>query len=138
MPLDTAMEHNGGVVLRQGIAEFRAALIDRDIAAFKSEIAELRAEQAKAASDAKVKLQTKIDAAKARLQAMQDRAKADIEAANKSSEAKLHSLKEQAAKSKGDVKAKIEARVTAVQTDYKQRSDKLKQAWELAKEALAV
>ena len=138
IPLDTAMEHAGGSVFRQGITEFRASLIDRDIAGLKSEIAELRAEQAKAVGDAKVKLQAKIDAAKAKLQVLQDRAKADLEATNKRREAKVQSLKERAAKAKGDTKARIDARVTAVQADYKRRSDKLKQAWELTKEALAV
>jgi uncharacterized membrane protein len=138
LPLDTAMEHAGGVVFRQGIAEFRSSLIDRDIAGLKSEIAELRAEQEKAVGDAKIKLQAKIDAAKAKLQATQERAKADIEATNKRREAKLQSLRESAAKAKGDAKAKIDARIAAVQVDYKHRSEKLKQAWELTKQALAV
>ena len=35
-------------------------------------------------------------------------------------------------------KAKIETRIGEVQADYKRRSEKLLQAWELTKQALAV
>ena len=45
--------------------------------------------------------------------------------------------KERVAKAKGDAKAKLDARITEIQSDYKRRSDKLHQAWELTKEALA-
>jgi hypothetical protein len=51
-------------------------------------------------------------------------------------DAKIKSLQEQAAKAKGDAKAKIEARIAEVRSEYERRSDKLKQAWELTKQAL--
>lgn len=52
-------------------------------------------------------------------------------------DAKIKTLKEHVAKAKGDAKAKLGARITEIQSDYKRRADKLHQAWELTKEALA-
>ncbi len=137
MPVDTRMEAAGGVVLRRGLGEVQDALIERDSDALEAEIAQLKAEYAQATGKAKVKLQTKIDATKAKLQATHDRAKAQIEATKQKMDAKIKSLQEQSAKAKGDAKVKIEARIAEVQSEYKRRSDKLKQAWELTKQALA-
>jgi uncharacterized membrane protein len=137
MPVDTRMEAAGGVVLRRGLGEVQDALIERDTDALEAEIAQLKAEYAQATGQAKAKLQAKIDAAKARLQATHDRAKAEIEAAKQRMDEKIKSLEEQSAKAKGDAKAKLDARIAEVRSEYKRRSDKLKQAWELTKQALA-
>jgi uncharacterized membrane protein len=137
MPVDTSMETAGGVVSRRVIGEVQDALIERDTVALKAEIAHLKAEYAQATGQAKVKLQAKIDAAKAKLKATHDRAKAALDAAKQKMDAKVKSLQEQSAKAKGDAKAKIEARISEVRSEYKRRADKLKQAWELTKQALA-
>jgi uncharacterized membrane protein len=137
MPVDTRMEAAGGVVFRRTLGEIQDALIERDSDALEAEIAQLKAEYAQATGKAKDKLKTKIVAAKAKLQATHDRAKAELEAAKQKMDAKIMSLQEQAAKAKGDAKAKIEARIAEVRFDYKLRNDKLKQAWELTKQALA-
>jgi|SRR5579863_2213661 len=137
MPVDTRMEAAGGVVFRRGLGEVQDALIERDTDALKAELANLKAESARATGEAKAKLQAKIDSAKAKLQATHDRAKAALEAAKQKMDAKIKSLQEQAAKAKGDAKAKLEARIAEAQSEYKRRTDKLKQAWELTKQALA-
>jgi len=137
MPVDTRMEAAGGVVLRRGIGEVQDALIERDSDALEAELAQLKAEYARATGNVKVKLQAKIDATKAKLQATHDRARAALEAAKQKMDAKIKTLQEQAAKAKGEEKAKIEARIAEVQSEYKRRTDKLKQAWELTKQALA-
>jgi len=137
MPVDTRMEAAGGVVIRRGLGEVQDALIERDTDALKTEIAQLKAEYAQATGNAKAKLQAKIDAAKAKLQATHDRAKTALDAAKQKMDAKIKSLQEQSAKAKGDAKAKIEARIAEVRSEYKRRTDKLKQAWELTKQALA-
>jgi len=137
MPVDTRMEAAAGVVFRRTVGEVRDALIERDSDALEAELAQLKAEYAQATGNAKVKLQAKMDATKAKLKATHDRAKAALEAARQKMDAKIKTLQEQAAKAKGDAKAKIEARISEVQSEYKRRSDKLKQAWELTKQALA-
>ena len=137
MPVDTRMEAAGGVVFRRVLGELQDALIERDSDALEAELAQLKAEYAQATGNAKVKLKEKIDATKAKLQATHDRAEAAIEATKQKMDAKIKSLQEQAAKAKGDAKAKIEARIVEVRSEYKRRSDKLKKARELTKQALA-
>ena len=138
MPVDARMEAAGGVVFRRARAEVLDSQIDRDAAALKAEVTDLEAEYARANKETKAKLRAKINAAKARLHATQDRAKAASEAAKREMDAKIESLKEQMAKARGDTKAKLEARMAEVRSEYKRRSDKLHQAGELIKEALAL
>jgi uncharacterized membrane protein/sporulation protein YlmC with PRC-barrel domain len=138
MPVDTRMEALGGVVFRRTSMEVVDEQIERDVAAFKVELAELEAERDQATGEARAKLQAKVDAAKARLQATQDAIQARIEASQKETEAKIKSLQEQAAKESGERKAKREARIAELKADQKRRSDLLKQSWELTKQALAV
>lgn len=137
MPVDTRMEAAGGVVFRRARGEVLDYQIERDASALKAEFADLKTEYARADKEAKAKLQAKINTAKAKLQATQDRAKAALEATKKEMDAKIKSLKEQVAKAQADTKAKLEARIAEVQSEYTRRSDKLRQAWELTKEALA-
>jgi uncharacterized membrane protein len=136
-PVDTSMEAAGGVVFRRARGEVVDSQIARDAAALKAEVADLKAEHARARQERKAKLQTKITAAKAKLQATQERAKAAAEATKQEMDAKIKSLKEQVAKAQGAVKAQLEARIAEVQSEYKRRANKLHQAWELTKEALA-
>jgi uncharacterized membrane protein len=137
IPVDTRMEAAGGVVFRRVLGEVREALIERDSNALEAELAQLKAEYTQATGNAKIKLQAKIDAAKAKLKASHDHAEAALEADRKKMDAKIKSLQKQAAKAKGEKKAEIEVRIAEVQSEYKRRSDKLKQASELTKQALA-
>ena len=138
MPVDTHMEAAGGVVFRRARAEVLDYQLERDAAALKAELAELKAERAQAGKEAKAKLQAKIATAKARLRATRDRAKAASEATKREMEGKARSLKEQLAKAQGGAKAKLRARIAEVQSEHKRRAAKLHQAWELTKEALAL
>lgn len=137
LPVDTRMEALGGVVFRRTSVEVVDEQIERDVAALNAELAELKAERDQATGEARAKLQAKVDAAKAKLKAQQDAIEARIEASQKETEAKIKSLEEQAAKESGERKAKREARIAELKADQKRRSDLLKQAWELTKEALS-
>jgi uncharacterized membrane protein len=136
-PVDSRMEALGGIVIRRIRGDFVDAQIERDVAALKADLAELEAERDQATGEARVKLQAKVDAAKGRLQATQDAIQARIEASQKDAEAKIKSLQERAAKESGERKVKREARIAELKADQKRRSDLLKQAWELTKEALS-
>jgi uncharacterized membrane protein len=138
LPVDARMEAVGGVVFRRIRGDIVDAQFERDVAALKAELAELKAEYDQAIGEAKAKLQARIDAAKAKLQATQDSIKAKIETSQQETEAKIKSLQEQAAKAEGERKAKIEARIAELKADQKRRSDLLHQAWELTKEAMKV
>jgi uncharacterized protein YciW len=137
MPVDSRMEAAGGVVFLRTRGEVVDAQINRDVAALKGELAGLNSEYQKASGAAKAKLQTKIDAAKAKLLSIQERAKAASDAAEKETDAKIKYLQDHVAKARGEAKSKLEARIAQARSDSKQRIDKLHQAWELTKQALA-
>jgi uncharacterized membrane protein len=137
-PLDTRMDMLGGVVFRRARGEFIDAQIEREIAADKAELAKLKAEYNQAVGDAKAKLQAKIDAAQNRLQARRDLINEKIEAIKREREAKIKSLQEQAAKAKGEMKAKLEKRIAEARANHEARVDKLSKAWQLIKEAAAI
>ncbi|MRR31002.1 hypothetical protein EG834_11910 [bacterium] len=131
------MEALGGIVFRRTSDDVLEAQIERDVAALKVDLAELEAERDQATGEAKAKLQAKVEGAKGRLQAAQNAIQARIEANQKETEAKIKSLQEQVAKESGKRKAKREARIAELKTDQKRRSELLKKAWELTKEALS-
>ncbi len=137
LPVDDRMEALGGVVFRRSRSEFLDAQIDRDVAALNADLEELEAEYNQATGEAKAKLQKRVDAARTRLQTALDAFEAKIEASQQEMEAKIKSLQEQAAKESGERKAKREARIAELQADQKRRSELLKQARELTKEALS-
>lgn len=137
LPVDTRMEALGGTVIRRARGEVVDAQIERDMTALKADLAELEAERDQATGEARAKLQAKVDAAKAKLQAAQETIQARIESSQKETEAKIKSLQEQAAKETGNRKSKREARIAELKANYQRRSELLKQAWELTKEALS-
>jgi len=137
IPVDTRMEALGGVVFRRTSIEVVDEQIERDVAALNAELTELEAERDQATGEARAKLQAKVDTVKGRLKTSQDAIQARIEASQKETEAKIKSLQEQAVKESGDRKAKREARIAELKADQKRRSDLLKQAWQLTKEALS-
>jgi len=136
LPVDSRMESLGGIVFRRSRQEVSDAIIERDIAALKADLAELEAERDRATGEAKAKLQKKVDETKVKLQAKQDAIRAKIETSQQETEAKIKSLQAQAARETSERKAKREARIAELKADQKRRSDLLKQALELTKEAL--
>jgi len=122
-PVDTRMEALGGEVLRRARTEVVDAQIASEQEAMGEEIAEMKAEAAKATGEAKARMQKRIDAAKSRLKGLQSRAKNSHDAERQQMEAKLRVLQDRTAKAKGDAKA-----------GFQQRHDKLRKAWERTKE----
>jgi len=136
-PLDTRMEALGGTVLRTWRADFEDEQIAREAAAEKADWEQLRTEYAQAGADAKAKVKTKLDVAKANLDATKTKADAKLEALDTELKAKVAALEQQVATAKADAKVQINQRITALRSDYQTRSEKLKQAWAMAKEAIA-
>lgn len=137
LPVDTRMEELGGVVFRTTRGQFIDDQVEKDIALYKADIAELKAEHDRATGEAKAKLQKKIEAAEARLQSMLDVAMTKLETSKQETEAKIEALQQQADRSSGERKAKLDAQIAELQADQKRRKDLLKQAWELTKQALS-
>jgi uncharacterized membrane protein len=136
-PLDMRMESLGGIVLRTWRADFEDEQIAQEIAAENAEWEQLRADYARATAETKAKIKTKLDDAKAKLEATKKKADARLETLDKELKARVAAMEQQAATAKADAKQKINQRISALRSDYQTRSAKLKQAWAMAKEALA-
>jgi uncharacterized membrane protein len=137
-PLDTRMEALGGIVFRRARGEFIDSQIERELAADRAEIARLKAEYNQALSDAKAKLKAKLDAAETRVEARRIIIKDRIDAIQSEGEARIKALEQQAAKAMGDKKAKLEQQITRDRANHQARVEKLRQAWQLVKEAAAI
>lgn len=135
-PVDVALAAAGGHVLRRTRGDLGEWQFDHDIAAFRSEVADLESEASHAGAAAKASLQTKLDAAKSGLDGAVHRARQRVDTLKQEADAKAESLGLQLGKAKGDAKARVEDRIGKVKAGYHMRSAKLSQAWSLTKQAL--
>ncbi len=136
-PLDARMEALGGTVLRTWRADFEDEQIGNEIAATRADLELLRAEYAQASAEAKAKLKGKLDQAKADFEKAGERLKARLDTLDREARAKITALEQQMTDAQASAKQDISKRIAALRADYESRSAKLKQAWALAKEALA-
>lgn len=137
VPLDTRMESLGGTVLRTWRADFEDDQIEKEIAASRADFEQLKTEYAQAKQETKAKLKARVDRAKADLEKAEERAKAKLEALDAERKAKIASLEKQLTDARAEAKEKIKQRIAAARADYDRRAAKLRQAWQLTKEALA-
>jgi uncharacterized membrane protein len=101
-PVDTRMETIGGTVFRRALSEVQQQIHDENVAAMKSDLAQLKAEHAKAHADRKAKLQEKINQLDSKIQIQLQNAKDRREASQRRAQAKVQVLKAKAA----EIKAK--------------------------------
>jgi uncharacterized membrane protein len=134
-PLDSRMQPLGGTVLRRARAEYIDAQIEREAAADRAELAELKAEYKEAAGEAKAKIKARIDDVHRRLDGRRAALADKIEAFGRSGEVRIKTLQAQAAKAKSQMKATLEKRIAEQRADDKVRVEKLREAWQLIKEA---
>lgn len=135
-PIDTRMEALHGHVLRRNRIDVEDAYFERQEAAFRAELKALEAERARAAADRKARIEAKIADTRHQLHEKQDQLKARIDAVKREGDARIEVLRKQAADARAEVKSHVEQRVATVRDDYRVRSGKLQQAWELTKSAL--
>ena len=137
-PLDTRMDTLGGVVFRRGRGEFIDIQIEREITADKAEFERLETEYKQAVGEAKTKLKIKVDAARKRYEERRELLVQRIEEIQQEGDAKIKLMQEQVAKATGQAKANLEKRVAGERTKHNARVTKLRQAWQLVKEASAI
>ena len=125
-PVDSRMEAVGGVVFRSLKTTVEDDQRARDVAEFKDEIAQLKAEHTKAQADRKAKLQARIDSVNAKIQEKLDQAKQRSEQIRVETDAKVQALQQKAAKAQGDAKKAIDARIAQLRGEYEERSRRLK------------
>jgi uncharacterized membrane protein len=137
-PLDTRMDALRGVVFRRGRGEFIDIQIEREIAADKAEFDRLETEYKQAVGEAKTKLKVKVDAARKRYEERRELLLKRVEEIEREGEAKLQLLQEQIANATGQAKANLEKRVADERAKHNARVAKLRQAWQLVKEAAVI
>jgi hypothetical protein len=99
-PVDTRMEALGGTVFRRALSEVKEQIHDENVAAMKADLAQLKAEHAKAQADRKAKLQEKINQLDSKIQAQLQSAKDRREALQRKAQAKVQVLKDKAAETR--------------------------------------
>jgi len=99
-PVDTRMEAIGGTVFRRALSEVKDQIHEENVAAMKADLAQLKAEQAKAHADRKAKLQEKINQLDSKIQTQLQNAKDRREAMQRRAQAKLQVLKDKAAEAR--------------------------------------
>ena len=99
-PVDTRMEAIGGSVFRRALSDVRHTIHEENVAAMKADLAQMKAEHAKAHTDRKAKLQQKINQLDSKIQAQLQKAKDGREAAERQAQAKVRVLEAKAAAAK--------------------------------------
>ncbi|HUO89101.1 MAG TPA: DUF1269 domain-containing protein [Rhizomicrobium sp.] len=136
-PLDVRMEAIGGEVIRKWRYDFEDEQEERAIKEDQAELARLKEEWKQASAERKAKLKSRVDEAQAKLDKAVKHAQDRMHQVEQQGEAKIKELQAQAAKARGDAKAKIDARIAETRADYQRRAALLKQAGELTKQAFA-
>ncbi len=96
-PVDTRMEALGGAVIRRALWDVEKSVNDREIAAMKADLKELKSELSKEQADRRAKLQKKIDQLQAKLDAQIVKSAERAEAFEARQKAKHDLLKKNAA-----------------------------------------
>src|SRR5271169_2842929 len=99
-PVDTRMEAIGGTVFRRALSDVKHTIHEENVNAMKADLAQMKAEQAKAQTDRRAKLQEKINQLDSKIQTQLQKAKERREAAERQAQAKVQVLKAKAAAAK--------------------------------------
>ena len=135
-PLDARMQSLGGEVIRQWRSDFEDEQIEKLVKERQAELAELKAELGHAGAEAKDSLKKRVGEAQAKLDEARKRAEARQQKLEEEAEAKRKEVEQQLAKASAETKAGIEKRLAGLKADHKRRTELLKQAWSLTKQAL--
>lgn len=135
-PVDTRLGQLGATVFRRLRAEVVEQQVLNESEAFTTEMKQLRDELARATAETRAAVARDVSAGKARLAATLAHARSRAEQVQREMEAKLTALDEQITRAGDASRARIQARLAAVQAEYAARSAKVAQAGTLIKEAL--
>jgi uncharacterized membrane protein len=136
-PVDVRLRKLGGTVSRRLREEVIEDQLIRESAAFEASLKALDDELKQASAENRAAIQKEIDETKKELKATQDQAKARLDQAKTEMDARITALQAQVKEASDRGKARIEKRIADARADFEVRSRKLNQAWKLTKEALA-
>ena len=121
-PLDTEVERIGGVVFRRARTEVKRMHHDRDVAAHRAEMEQLKAERAQARADRLAKIDAKIDAVRKKLTDALERHRCNMLYQENLRAAKIQDLQVKADQSQGDIRRRLEARIAELRRQYAERA----------------
>jgi len=121
-PLDTRMEGIGGVVFRRTRTFVETTQDDRDEAAHRAEMEQLKSERAQAKKDRLEKIDAKIDHLRAKLESAIERSRVKMRQRQQQREAKIQALQAKADQSSGEIRRRQEARIAEIRRDYAQKA----------------
>jgi uncharacterized membrane protein len=119
-PVDTRMEELGGVVFRRARTLVEDTQDDRDAAAHRAEMEQLKAERAQARSDRLGKIDARIDHLRAKLEAAIERKRLKMQLRQQQREAKIQALQKKADQSEGEIRRRQETRIAELRCDYEE------------------
>lgn len=120
--LDMRMEEIGGLVFRRTRDFVRTTQDDRDAAAHRAEMDQLKAERAQARSDRLAKIEAKIDNLRAKLENAIERKRVKMQLRQQEREAKIQVLQTKANQAHGEVRRRREARIAELRRDYAEKA----------------
>ena len=121
-PLDTRVEQIGGVVFRRPRSAVKDTQDDRDAAAHRAEMEQLKAERAQARADRLAKIDAKIDSLRTKLENAIERKRVKMQLREREREARIETLKAKADQSQGEIRQRQEARIAEVRRDYEEKA----------------
>jgi len=117
-PLDVRMEQLGGVVFRRARTLVKDTEEDRDAAAHRAEMEQLKAERTRARADRLAKIDAKIDILRVKLENAIERKRVKMQMRQKQREVKIQALQTKADQSEGEIRERQEARIADLRRDY--------------------
>jgi len=121
-PLDREMEKIGGVVFRRARTEVKRMHHDRDVAAHRAEMEQLKAERAQAHSEHQAKIDAKIDALRKKLEDALERDRCKMLLHQNQRDSKIQALQAKADQSEEKIRRRLEARIAEVRREYNERA----------------
>lgn len=136
-PLDAEIEAAGGVLVRQIRFDFEDEKAAREAEAERRELERLRAEWRQATEEQKARLKASIERTEAKLQASLVKIDRRLDRISEDAERKIQALQDQLAQARDEKRQEIEQQITEAHSDLEVRREKLRQAGELVRNALA-
>jgi uncharacterized membrane protein len=121
-PLDTRMERIGGVVFRRARTLVKNLQEDRDAAAHRVEMEQLKTERAQARADRLAKIDARIDSLRAKLENAIERKRVKMQMHEREREARIQALQAKADQAQGAIRRRQEDRIAAVRRDYEEKA----------------
>jgi uncharacterized membrane protein len=135
-PVETRLGELGATTFRRLPGEVLDEQLTREAETSKAELEQLEAELRQESGEAKAKVQMAIETQQRKLEALVARVDTAIDQQKAELEAKLTTLRTQWDTTRGLRKERIEARIAEIKASHEARQAKLRQARELANQAL--